>query len=67
MLRPQPTRLTLKQEDLKEYEEARLAWTRAQQLQQENSTETTSKNNIHNEERQTDRRKMIQSRIGLTK
>ena len=63
MLRSQPTRLTLKQEDLKEYEEARARW-----METANSKVATSQGGEIEKGAKVvaDHKKVVQARIGLS-
>ena len=75
MLRVQPTRITLNQEDLKEYEDAREKWVAAKEAKaaattspnQQDSTQSAVVNNNHNNlDSNVAHRRAVQSRLGLS-
>lgn len=64
MLRPQPTTLTLKQEDLKEYENARASWVLAEQAKNEGGLAKSNEATVDNKG---DKRHAVRTRIGISK
>ena len=69
MLRTQPTRLTLKQEDLKEYEVAKAAWVDAKAASATggHATALRDKDGVMSADSIASHKRRVQSRIGLTK
>ena len=65
MIRAQPTRLLLKQEDLKEYEDARSAW--AAKAEKTKDGESSATSSASADVLPMSRQKIVQSRIGITK